>query len=464
MRTLRPTPAIIALVATLVLLTSGSALAQYSFDWTYGQQGAVKDMFILEDFMTTVTNTSSLAGTFRVTLVKDVPPSWQVTLCEGPTCYPPTYTVHTFDLGPGESTNLDIAITPAVNEGSGTVTATLISMDDPGVVESTSFTVVTSGLDILNVDSDGGADFEIFFSDALDATGRTHATWTRGVMGVLTAEDLANFDGVVWSVGTYGPGLADDDRANLEEYVQNGGNLFLTGQNLTRDFCDPGSPLYSPISHAWFQDLLGVDFLADDAATDLVNGVSGDPVADGMVLTINGGDGANNNSSPDEVITVGNGATSMIYATGQNAAVRSAFGEGRTFLAAFGFEGLSTASQRNDVMTSVLDWIISRPSAVPDDVQSPLVFSPYVVPNPFNPQTSVKFEVGGTQAVNSEVVIYDLRGREIRSLFRGVLEPGPQAMVWNGRDNGGRSLASGIYLARVLVADQAHTVKMTLAR
>ncbi len=464
MRTLRRTPVIIALVAILILLTSGSAFAQYSFDWSYGQQGAVKDMFILEDFMTEMTNTSALTDSFRVTMVTDMPPFWQATICEGPVCFPPSYTVHKFILGPGESTNLDFAITAAVDEGRGSSNITLESLSDPGVVEVTSFTVVTSGLEILNVDSDGGAGYEIFFSDALDATGRTHATWTRGVMGVLTAEDLANFDGIVWSVGTYGQGLADDDRANLEEYVQNGGNLFLTGQNLAMDYCDPGSPLYSPIAHAWFQDLLGVDFLADDAATNQVNGVAGDPVADGMVLTINGGDGANNNSSPDEITTLVNGATAMTYATGQDAAVRSAFGDGRTFFAAFGFEGLSSASQRNDVMTSVLDWITFPFSAVPNDVQSPLVFNAFVVPNPFNPQTSVKFEVGGTQAVNSEVVIYDLRGREIRNLFRGVLEPGPQTMVWNGRDNGGRNLASGVYLARVVVASEARTVKMTLAR
>jgi hypothetical protein len=101
---------------------------------------------------------------------------------------------------------------------------------------------------------------------------------------------------------------------------------------------------------------------------------------------------------------------------------------------------------------------------VGNDIQSALINRPYVVPNPFNPQTSVKFEVGGTQTVNSEVVIYDLRGREIRSLFRGVLEPGPQNMVWNGRDNGGRNLASGVYLALVKVAGEARTVKMTLAR
>jgi flagellar hook assembly protein FlgD len=87
-----------------------------------------------------------------------------------------------------------------------------------------------------------------------------------------------------------------------------------------------------------------------------------------------------------------------------------------------------------------------------------------VTPNPFNPQTSLKFEVGGDQPVNSAVVIYDLRGREVRELYRGVLEPGLRTLVWNGQDNSGRSLASGIYLAQVQVSDETRTVKMTLAR
>jgi len=464
MRALRPAPVIIVLSMVLVILTTGSALAQYSFSWSFGQQGAVKDMFILEDFMTTFTNTSALTDSFRVTLVKDMPPFWQATICEGPVCYEPDYTVHTFILGPGESTNLDFAITAAFDEGKGTSIATVESLSNPAVVETNRFSIITSGLEVLNVDADGGAGYETYFTSAIASTGRTHATWTRGVMGVLTGTDLASFGAVVWSVGTNGQGLNDADRSNLMEYVQNGGNLFLTGQNLARDFCDPGSPLYSASSHAWFQDLLGVDFLTDNAVAGLVVGVPGDPVSDGMILTINGGDGADNNSSPDEIVTLGNGATSLTYNTGQDAAVRGVFDEGRTFFAAFGFEGLYSASQRNSVMASVLDWITSRVSSVGNEIQPLLVHRPYVVPNPFNPQTSVKFEVGGIQAVNSEVVIYDLRGREIRNLFRGVLEPGPQTMVWNGRDNGGRNLASGVYLALVRVAGEARTVKMTLAR
>ena len=98
MRALRPAPVIIVLATVLVFLTAGTAMAQYSFDWSIPKQGAVKDMFILEDFTTTFTNTSAVTDSFRVTLVKDMPPFWQATLCQGPICYPPSYTVHVFEL------------------------------------------------------------------------------------------------------------------------------------------------------------------------------------------------------------------------------------------------------------------------------------------------------------------------------------------------------------------------------
>ncbi len=464
MRGLRPAQFTIVLSTVLVLVTAGTAMAQYSFDWSIPKQGAVKDMFILEDFTTTFTNTSAVTDSFRVTLVTDMPPFWQATLCQGPICYPPSYTVHIFELAPGESTNLDFALTAAVDEGKGTSTVTVESLNDPGLVETNYFSIVSSGLEILTVDAAGGASYESYYSNAIDAAGRTNETWTSSYMGALTGTDLGNFDAVVWFVGTHNQGLDDTDRASLAEYVFNGGNLFLTGQNLARDFCDPGSPLYTPASHAWFGEVLGVDFLADNAATSLVNGVAGDPVSDGMVLAINTGDGANNNTSPDEIITSGNSVTAMTYFTGQDAAIRAAYGDGRTFFSAFGFEGVATAGQRDDMMASVLSWIIARFTPVQNEIPSQLVSKPFVIPNPFNPRTSLKFEVGGSEAVHSEVVIYDLRGRKIRGLHSGLLAPGPQTMVWDGRDDGGRNLASGVFLARVLVGREAQTVKMTLAR
>jgi len=327
MRTLRRTPVIIALAAILVLLTSGSALAQYSFDWTFDKQGAIKDSQSFEDFLTHFTNTSALTDSFRVTMVTDMPSSWTATLCEGPLCYPPYYTVHIFDLDPGESTNLDFAIWPNQVEGKGTSTVTIESLSNPAVVQTNSFSVITSGLDVLTVDADGGADYQTFFMDAITAAGRTTADWTRSYMGTLTEADLANFTAVVWLAGTNSLSLNDEDRFALADYVYNDGNFFLSGQNLATDYCSPGSPQYSPLAHAWFQDLLGVDYQGDDAATSTIDGVAEDPVSDGMTFSINGGDGADNNTSPDEVIALSNGATSLVYSTGPAAGIRGAYGD-----------------------------------------------------------------------------------------------------------------------------------------
>ena len=135
-----------------------------------------------------------------------MPPFWQATICEGPICYEPGYNVHIFSLGPGESTTLDFAITAAVEEGKGTSTVTLESLNDPGVTETNSFSIITSGLEVLTVDADGGADYETYYLDAITAAGRTTADWTRSYMGPLTAVDMANFTAVVWAVGEQQPG------------------------------------------------------------------------------------------------------------------------------------------------------------------------------------------------------------------------------------------------------------------
>ncbi len=111
-------------------------------------------------------------------------------------------------------------------------------------------------------------------------------------------------------------------------------------------------------------------------------------------------------------------------------------------------------------------FTVNTPGYTPaGDVVAPLMASvPYASPNPFNPQTSILFEVGGSRDVAGEVVIYNLKGQAVRNLFQGTISPGPQNLVWNGRNNEGRHLATGVYFAQVRLADQSKTVKMTLVK
>lgn len=69
------------------------------------------------------------------------------------------------------------------------------------------------------------------------------------------------------------------------------------------------------------------------------------------------------------------------------------------------------------------------------------------VPNPFNPSTEIRYELGSEQTVRLQV--YDLSGRMIRTLVDGHRQAGVHAEVWNGKDDSGRNAASGSYYVRL---------------
>lgn len=83
-------------------------------------------------------------------------------------------------------------------------------------------------------------------------------------------------------------------------------------------------------------------------------------------------------------------------------------------------------------------------------------------PNPFNPVTTIKFEVPTAGPI--ELAVYDLRGVKVRTLFKGQHAAGRDQISWDGADDAGRSLPSGIYLYRLTTAGENRTRKMTLVR
>ena len=83
-------------------------------------------------------------------------------------------------------------------------------------------------------------------------------------------------------------------------------------------------------------------------------------------------------------------------------------------------------------------------------------------PNPFNPQTTVRFNLvrGGFTRLD----VYDLDGRRVRTLCSGYLAAGKHAATWDGQDDGGRPLASGVYLLRLDGNDFVETQRVALIK
>ncbi len=100
-------------------------------------------------------------------------------------------------------------------------------------------------------------------------------------------------------------------------------------------------------------------------------------------------------------------------------------------------------------------------SAVGDGLPRHLVFHG-AVPNPFNPATDIKFSLPGNASV--DLGIYDIAGRLVRTVVSRTMVAGAHSERWDGRDNSGLSVASGIYFARLRVDSETSIKRMALVR
>jgi len=83
-------------------------------------------------------------------------------------------------------------------------------------------------------------------------------------------------------------------------------------------------------------------------------------------------------------------------------------------------------------------------------------------PNPFNPKTTIAFTLDRSGPV--ELQVYDVKGSLIRTLVDESRPAGPNLVEWDGKDNGGRTAAAGIYMYRLVAGDFVQQRKMTLLK
>jgi len=105
------------------------------------------------------------------------------------------------------------------------------------------------------------------------------------------------------------------------------------------------------------------------------------------------------------------------------------------------------------------DNVVAVPEAAPADAGLQLLGN---YPNPFNPSTRIQLSLGAS--VELSVRIFSVDGRSVRDLFRGTLPAGRHDLLWDGRDDAGRALASGLYLVQGESAGEAQRHKLLLLK
>jgi hypothetical protein len=83
-------------------------------------------------------------------------------------------------------------------------------------------------------------------------------------------------------------------------------------------------------------------------------------------------------------------------------------------------------------------------------------------PNPFNPSTTIRYSIGAKTPVSID--IYNSRGQLVRSLVNDVKDAGEHTLTWNGKDEYGRALASGLYLIKMRAGGHVSMLKSILMK
>ncbi|MCL2065035.1 MAG: T9SS type A sorting domain-containing protein [Candidatus Cloacimonetes bacterium] len=111
---------------------------------------------------------------------------------------------------------------------------------------------------------------------------------------------------------------------------------------------------------------------------------------------------------------------------------------------------------------AIVEVVVSDVSETDDNIIGfrTILHSNY--PNPFNPETTISFSVAVES--NVSVDIYNIRGQKVRTLVNSNFSAGNHSVVWNGKDENGRKVGSGIYFYQMQTNDYVTTRKMVLMK
>ncbi len=83
-------------------------------------------------------------------------------------------------------------------------------------------------------------------------------------------------------------------------------------------------------------------------------------------------------------------------------------------------------------------------------------------PNPFNPHTTIVLNIPSKEHI--QVTLHDLHGRLVGEIANQEFGAGEHLLVWNGLDDSGRAVASGVYIVKLKATDHEEALRLTLVR
>jgi hypothetical protein len=335
--------------------------------------------------------------------------------------------------------------------------------------------LVVNGFDRSS--SGNSYDFIRHYANALSPLGKLFDSATNDAV-IDGLVDLQDYLVVMYMLGE--ESTADETFSNVEqdiveEYLRQGGRLFVSGAEVAWDLDYRGTSSDRTFIHNFLKASYSADAPGGVSGTHYtVAGIAGGPLESvGTIHFDNGTHGSFNVRWADALNPVNGSESAARYPNVSNHDIAGihftgVFPQGsiagRLIYLGFPFEAVYPADSRSVLMTAVTEYLCipvaveGEPLAVlPDEYELLPNF-----PNPFNPSTTIRF--GLPEAGVVDLTVLDLQGRVIRKLYQQESAAGWHSVTWNGLREDGRPAAAGMYLARLQANQTTRSIKMLYIR
>ena len=405
-------------------------------------------------FDVVVKNRGLLADTYNVGVDFTGPSGWigQFTTANG-----------TFNFGDIDSVHVDvddsaivsISVNPNGIDGSGISKFHFVSKNSPGTQGSAILrNVTTTGVYALVIDGTNHQYVSYLDSSLQDIFSESYGIVSKSALDE-PGLDLSHFYLMTWSQGTSLPAFTQNEVNALQSFLDNGGNLFINGQDIGSDIFE--STGQSQFAQDFYHNYLHAEYKLNSSNLFLMNGVHGDVIGDGLQII----PGFIYEKSLDVISRYDSFADSiMLYFNGPNvSAIRADNGTSRVVYLGFGIEQIDDRAKRDTLLSRSLNWLTENVVvSTKSEVGIPNVFAlEQNYPNPFNPTTSISYTIPKTELTTLK--IYDVLGNQVATLVNGVNSAGAHNVQFDAS-----KLSSGIYFYKLQSGSFVQTKKMMLLK
>jgi hypothetical protein len=405
------------------------------------------------NFSATVQNVGFLDDSYYIDASMDAPNGWtgEYTSPNG-----------TFQFGQqdmvtvpaGSTATVDLSVLLNAISGAAEIRVQFTSMNDPNIFTVATFRLVTTtGVPGLIIDASGEG-----YGDLLRNGMDQAFDYNYGVVkndALYPSVDLTGFTLICWSTGDALPVFTSDEVNALQPFLDNGGRLFINGQNIGSDIFEASGQ--SQFAQDFYHNYLHANYLSNAGPTFFLRGIAGDPISN----QINFGLSDVYPRSVDVFSPNDAFATKMFSfsTTSQYNSLHADDGTNRVVYLGVGLEQILDQAIKDTVVVRSINWLMN--GVVLSTPNEDLIAESYKLdqnyPNPFNPATTISYSI--PKESNVSLIVYDIMGKQVAELVNSKQAAGSYRVEFDAT-----KFASGTYFYKLTTGDFISVKKMILLK